>query len=144
MTINYRSLLLGIPAWVIGKTLALLSKQKSESNDDVNIQNDILENEILLKQIDLPNKTTKPEPQDLNKELEKVYEALDMPDNERRRSSISVDVKPTNVESISDHGKLLSPNAEATLEKILQVQERLQMEILDLKSIIKRQEATKF
>ena len=139
-----RSLLLGIPAWVIGKTLALLSKQKSESNEDVNIQNDIIENENLLKQIDVPNKTTKQEPQDLNKELEKVAEALDMPDNERRRSSITVDVKPTNAESSPDPGKSLPSNAETTLEKILQMQERLQKEILDLKSYIKSQEATKF
>ena len=140
-----RSLLLGIPAWVIGKTLALLSKQKSESNEDVNIQNDIMENENLLKQIDVPNKTTKQEPQDLNKELEKVAEALDMPDNERRRSSITVDVKTTNAESNTDQGKSLPSNTEATLEKILQMQERLQKEILDLKSIIKghSQQATK-
>ena len=138
-----RSLLLGIPAWVIGKTLALLSKQKSESNEDVNIQNDIMENENLLKQIDVPNKTTKQEPQDLNKELEKVAEALDMPDNERRRSSITVDVKTTNAESNTDQGKSLPSNTEATLEKILQMQERLQKEILDLKSHIKSQGATK-
>ena len=138
------SLLLGIPAWVIGKTLALLSKQKSESNEDVNIQNDIMENENLLKQIDVPNKTAKQEPQDLNKELEKVAEALDMPDNERRRSSITVDVKTTNAEPNTDQGKSLPSNAEATLEKILQMQERLQKEILDLKSHIKSQEATNF
>ena len=137
-------MLLGIPAWVIGKTLALLSKQKSESNEDVNIQNDIMENENLLKQIDVPNKSAKQEPQDLNKELEKVAEALDMPDNERRRSSITVDVKTTNAESSSDPGKSLPSNAEATLVKILQMQERLQKEILDLKSHIKSQEATKF
>ena len=137
-------MLLGIPAWVIGKTLALLSKQKSESIEDVNIQNDIMENENLLKQIDVPNKTTKPEPQDLNKELEKVAEALDMPDNERRRSSITVDVKTTNAEPNTDQGKSLPSNAEATLVKILQMQERLQKEILDLKSHIKSQEATKF
>ena len=138
------SLLLGIPAWVIGKTLALLSKQKSESNEDVNIQNDIMENENLLKQIDVPNKTAKQEPQDLNKELEKVAEALDMPDNERRRSSITVDVKTTNAEPNTDQGKSLPSNAEATLIKILQMQERLQKDILDLKSHIKSQEATKF
>ena len=137
-------MLLGIPAWVIGKTLALLSKQKSESNEDVNIQNDIMENENLLKQIDVPNKSAKQEPQDLNKELEKVAEALDMPDNERRRSSITVDVKTTNAEPNTDQGKSLPSNAEATLVKILQMQERLQKDILDLKSHIKSQEATKF
>jgi len=138
------SLLLGIPAWVIGKTLALLSKQKSESNEDVNIQNDIMENENLLKQIDVPNKNAKQEPQDLNKELEKVAEALDMPDNERRRSSITVDVKTTNAEPNTDQGKSLPSNAEATLVKIMQMQERLQKDILDLKSHIKSQEANKF
>ena len=103
-----------------------------------------MENENLLKQIDVPNKSAKQEPQDLNKELEKVAEALDMPDNERRRSSITVDVKTTNAEPNTDQGKSLPSNAEATLVKILQMQERWQKEILDLKSHIKSQEATTF
>ena len=92
----------------------------------------------------MPNKSPKPEQQDLKEKLEKVAEDLNMPNNEQSSSLRSVDVK-TEANSSSDNGKSFPSNAETTLENVLQMQERLQKEILDLKSIIKchSQQATK-
>ena len=94
----------------------------------------------------MPNKSPKPEQQDLKEKLEKVAEDLNMPNNEQSSSLGSVDVKTTKANSSSDNGKSFPSNAETTLENVLQMQERLQKEILDLKSIIKghRQQATKW
>ena len=104
-----------------------------------------MENESLLKQSDMPNKSPKPKHQDLKKKLEKVAEDLNMPNNEQRTYLGSVDVKTTNANLSSDNCKSFPSNAKTTLENVLQMQERLQKEILDLKSIIKghSQQATK-
>ena len=99
----------------------------------------------MLKQSDLPNKSQKKEKQDLKEKLAKVAEDLNMPNNEQRTSLGSVDVKTTKANSSSDNGKSFPSNSNITLENVSQMQERLQKEILDLKSIIKghSQQATK-
>ena len=104
-----------------------------------------MEHESLLKQSDMPNKSPKPKHQDLKKKLEKVAEDLNMPNNEQRTYLGSVDVKTTNANLSSDNCKSFPSNSNITLENVSQMQERLQKEILDLKSIIKghSQQATK-